>query len=105
VRTIAAREQGSRGRLQEASVFGRASLALKVDRTTTVCGKNVIIVCSMPINDQVLREKWVPSPNAESDGLFLRNKADYVQTAEVFPLTTAKAGNYLSRRRELPPCL
>jgi len=54
VRTIAAREQDGQGRLQEASLFGRAS-SLKVDRATIVCGKNVRVVCSMPINDQVLR--------------------------------------------------
>jgi hypothetical protein len=39
VRTIAAGEWFGRGRLQEASVFGRASLALKVDRTITVLGE------------------------------------------------------------------
>ena len=74
VLTIASGEQYGQGRLQEASMFGRASLTHKGDRAIIILRKNKSIVCSMPIYLQDPIEEWIPDqmPNSMADSRVMK---------------------------------
>jgi hypothetical protein len=68
VLTIATGEWFGRGRLQEASVFGRASPALKVDRAISGLGK----IKQLSVNVSIRSGHQRKGPKAEVRGSFMK---------------------------------
>jgi hypothetical protein len=90
VLTIATGTWFGRGRLQEARVFGRTSLALKVDRATSGLGriKQLTVQCQYTIR--------TPMEGSKSRSPWVVYEVHYILTVKFPLLETVESGNYLS---------
>jgi hypothetical protein len=95
VRTIVAGEQYGQGRLQEAIVFGRTSLTLKVDNADTVWKEWKSRSCNANIRSGQ-QQKNGQEAKCQTRELLLKNEAHYGWTAKCLELSTPEVGSCIS---------
>ena len=95
VRTIAAAQWCSLGRLHEASMFGRASRAPEVDRATTV-PKQLSVQSQYVMRAPMDRGDW-----SKYCSLWVIYEVHNIRTVEFLLLETVESGDSLSRERQL----